>query len=90
MKRLLFFFAFYCGHCKQMLNERILPLQKKFGEDKVRIYNVQEQPLFAEKCGVKRIPALFFIHPLKHVYQRVDHYSLEQLEELLNDSDDDQ
>lgn len=85
MKKILFFHTRWCPSCRNAMKTKILPLIDLFGKEKIEIIDADVNPQFAEKCGVTKLPAFFYIYPEQHIYMRVDHYSFQQLKELLDD-----
>lgn len=56
MRKLLFFYAPWCGPCHWVENEMICKLEEEVGREKIERVNVQEKPLIAERYRVSKLP----------------------------------
>ena len=61
MRKLLFFHAPWCYPCRHMEKSMILPLQERFGKEKVVCINAQTDPFAAEKYHVDKLPTVILL-----------------------------
>lgn len=56
LRKLLFFYAPWCGPCHLVEREMIRNLEEVIGKELIERINVQENPLVAERYGVTKLP----------------------------------
>lgn len=56
MRKLLFFYAPWCSPCKFFEKEFIQKVAVRVNTDQIEAVNAQNDPICAERYGVKRLP----------------------------------
>lgn len=61
MRKLLFFYASWCGPCKVYDREIITPLEDLVGADRIERIDAWKEPYRAEKYHVERLPTVVLL-----------------------------
>lgn len=61
MRKLLFFYASWCGPCKVYDREIIVPLEDLVGSDRIERIDAWKEPHRAEKYHVERLPTVVLL-----------------------------
>lgn len=61
MRKLLFFYASWCGPCKVYDREIITPLEDLVGADRIERIDAWKEPHRAEKYRVERLPTVVLL-----------------------------
>lgn len=62
MRKLLFFYAPWCGPCKVYEREIITPLEKLAGPDRIQRIDAWNEPWRADKYHVERLPTVVLLN----------------------------